>query len=234
MKWWKIGIGIVCLIWFLFCIIKLGFQYALLRRHHLLESGILSKRHIYLRPMLDKITKLFHKYGITKWWLDKGSLLGQQRHEGFIPYDHDIDIAVLYNNEVESKWDKIINALKSDSNYVLKEKYLCISLVHKATNTKVDICLMKRDQDRILPKHQRFALYSEWYYRYDQMLPLREVEFEGSYVFIPRDPLPFLYRMYGEDCLTNMKLVHTHTTASDSFWMSFIKEIPMYLTPISK
>ncbi|WP_157938655.1 LicD family protein [Vibrio splendidus] len=57
-----------------------------------------------------KLLKLFSevcKKNNISYWLDGGSLLGMQRHGGFIPWDDDIDICVPYNDYVRLK--KIFN-----------------------------------------------------------------------------------------------------------------------------
>ena len=44
--------------------------------------------------LMKIIDKLFHKHGIT-YWLDCGTALGAYRHNGFIPWDDDMDIAII-------------------------------------------------------------------------------------------------------------------------------------------
>jgi lipopolysaccharide cholinephosphotransferase len=44
--------------------------------------------------MLDKTLEIAKKHNI-KIWLDYGSLLGCIRHQGYIPWDDDIDACVL-------------------------------------------------------------------------------------------------------------------------------------------
>lgn len=57
------------------------------------EGTTLRKVQLKLVDMLLEIDKICRKHDI-KYWLDFGTLLGAVRHEGFIPWDDDLDIAM--------------------------------------------------------------------------------------------------------------------------------------------
>ena len=60
-----------------------GYPQQVLRRLQLTELEI-----------LDVVSEFCSKHQIT-WWLDSGTTLGAIRHEGFIPWDDDIDIGMV-------------------------------------------------------------------------------------------------------------------------------------------
>ncbi len=58
--------------------------------------------------MLSLIEKICSKYDI-KWFADCGTLLGAVRHEGFIPWDDDLDICML-----RSEWERFFEVAKKE------------------------------------------------------------------------------------------------------------------------
>lgn len=61
------------------------------------EGSTLRKAQIRMLEIVLEIDKIFRKHGIT-YWLEGGTLLGAVRHGGFIPWDDDLDINVLWKD----------------------------------------------------------------------------------------------------------------------------------------
>lgn len=67
-----------------------------------------------LLEMAKDILPILEEHGIN-YWLDGGSALGAYRHQGFIPWDDDFDIAMMRNDYL-----KLIDVLEK---YLDKDKY---------------------------------------------------------------------------------------------------------------
>lgn len=62
-----------------------------------MESYGLEKVHETNLKILDEVDRICRKYRI-RYMLDAGTLLGAVRHQGFIPWDDDVDIVMTRNN----------------------------------------------------------------------------------------------------------------------------------------
>lgn len=79
------------------------------------EGSVLRRDQRELLQMLKVLSEICQTNGIN-WWLCSGTLLGAMRHQGFIPWDDDIDIAML--PEDYSRLEKVMGEM-NDPEYVL-------------------------------------------------------------------------------------------------------------------
>ena len=47
--------------------------------------------------MIAELDKVCRNHGI-KWYADMGTLIGAIRHKGYIPWDDDLDISILFDD----------------------------------------------------------------------------------------------------------------------------------------
>lgn len=163
------------------------------------EWGLVSPRlHVELLKALQTVDELFTSHDIP-YWLCGGTLLGAVRDGGFIPHDDDIDLEV-FQRDLE------------------RIRTLCEGLPFLSFTNRT------RYYDKQFGKiffHQRKELVVDLFWREDdcplerdflgkeEIFPLRRIRFHDIEVNGPADPLPYLRRCYGEDCMT-MCRVWTH------------------------
>jgi len=76
--------------------------------HYNPEGSVLRKAQMRLLEILDVFDGICRKHNIN-YWLVCGTLLGARRHGGFIPWDDDLDIAILQRD-----YDKLMSILKEE------------------------------------------------------------------------------------------------------------------------
>jgi hypothetical protein len=164
---------------------------------------------------LADITALLNQAKIP-WWVDCGTCLGAYRYGGAIPWDQDIDLAVLLDD-----FDNVCHAL----NQLDPQKYLVqnwstrdhpnsyIKVYIRESGTMIDIYHFAiRPEKREL--HYIFSLentlfFPDWFKErervfktpvsFDTVFPLRKAAFDGLEVFVPNDTKKYLQRCYGEN-----------------------------------
>lgn len=57
------------------------------------SGGFLRKLQLHILELLKFVVNVCEKYGF-EYWLDYGTLVGAFRHEGFVPWDDDIDVSM--------------------------------------------------------------------------------------------------------------------------------------------
>lgn len=185
-----------------------------------MDKFIIPEDHLNkIKKLLKDVTELLRKKGIL-YFADGGTLLGSVREKNQIPYDDDADIGVLCTCGESDKCafhdglpklfpkfekmgyfiqcqaqDELIKIYRPNE-YILREDGE--SLIGTPT---LDIfpwkCFLDEkfnDVTMILPKH-----YQQWpncWHKTKDVFPLSERDFGNFKVCIPRNPFPYLDRMY--------------------------------------
>ena len=169
--------------------------------------------------MMDKMHHILTKNNI-RYFVEGGSLLGAVRHKGMIPWDDDIDIGILdkdFEKVIplflkELYDDKIQIKVQRSTNDMIKVFISDLWFKNKETGQiigtpTIDIFKYAKSNDKVqlssLKDRQRFK---NCYYLKNELFPLKEYKFDNIVVMGANNPLPFLFRYYGADCLTQYKV----------------------------
>jgi phosphorylcholine metabolism protein LicD len=167
------------------------------------------------KEALRAITALLSKAKIP-WWVDCGTCLGAYRYGGAIPWDEDVDIAVLLPD-----FDNVCRVL----NQLDPQKYIVqdwssrdhpkcyLKVFIRESRTLIDIYHFAihpeaRQLTYVLSlEHSMF--FPEWWkirerrftvpVAIDTVFPLKRASFDGIDVYVPNDTKKYLQRYYGEN-----------------------------------
>lgn len=175
---------------------------------------------------LADIAAVLNVAGIL-WWIDCGTCLGAYRYGGAIPWDSDVDIAVLLPdfenvqhalNQLDSK--KYIvqdwSSREHPNSYLkvfIRESDTLIDVYHFAIDeAKKELCyVLSLENNIFFPewwkiRERRFKVPAP----FDAVFPLKKAKFDGIEVFVPNDTKKYLQRCYGEN-LDPVKIYNPQT-----------------------
>ena len=161
------------------------------------------------------------------WWVDCGTLLGTYRYGGIIPWDYDIDIAILEPDFENAR--KALNRIDPNK-YIVQDwsgrdhpdTYLKIYI--KKTGHWIDVYNYsiderKRELSYIFSLEENLFFFEWWKMgerrfkkpiAFEVLFPLKRAFFDGVEVFIPNESKPFLQRYYGQN-LAPVKIYNGET-----------------------
>lgn len=167
------------------------------------------------KQAMKEIVALFNEANIP-WWLDCGSCLGAYRYGGAIPWDEDIDLAVLLNDFENVR--SVLNKLDR-SRYLVQDwstrdhPNSFIKVFIRASGTMIDIyhfaIVPETKELRFVFALESNMFFPEWFkirerrfkapVSFDTVFPLKKTLFDGIEVFVPCDTKKYLQRCYGEN-----------------------------------
>lgn len=181
--------------------------------HHKRPSRLARKQALELTALKETI-QLLEQHKIV-YWLDCGSALGAYRYGGIIPWDWDIDIAILLPDHenvksILSQLDPELYQIQDWSSYSLPNTFL--KLLVKKTKNFIDIYHYQLDPEKkelaYLYTYRDTPIPLSWKLdelkctkpvKYEDVFPLKQASFDGLTVWVPNNIVTFLQSKYGEN-----------------------------------
>lgn len=110
----------------------------------MIEPRILRKAQLIMLEMLVEFDAICKKHHL-QYWLDSGTLLGAVRHQGFIPWDDDIDLSMSIED-----YNKFLKVAESE---LSREIFFQTSQTDK--NFKFDYIKLRSNKASIVEFHEK-------------------------------------------------------------------------------
>ncbi len=166
------------------------------------------------KKALKEIVSLLNEHNII-YWLDCGTCLGAYRYGGNIPWDWDVDLAILqpdFNNvrQILQKLDPAKYRVQDWSSRDKTQSYLKVYV--KEVDALIDIYHFSIDSDAktitsILANEGSVFLPESWRIRerrfiiptsFDSVFPLKKAVFDGVEAYVPNQTKTYLEQRYGD------------------------------------
>ena len=166
------------------------------------------------KELLDGTVTILNK-NQSKYFLDAGTLLGAIRDKKFIPWDHDIDLGLIYTNQNEI--DNLIKLLRSKY-YVRALKFTNDPEIWKLGTYRIIKVYKKKgliNRDKLCldififypstmnNSNEKVYKYGVWnknaFYPKNILNEFKSIEFYGKFYNVPKDAEGFLKFKYGDD-----------------------------------
>ncbi|MBP7074285.1 MAG: LicD family protein [Rhabdochlamydiaceae bacterium] len=167
------------------------------------------------KALLKDIVRIFNDNQIP-YWLDAGTCLGTYRYGGVIPWDKDVDMAILmpdFQNALN-----LLKGLDPEKYQVQDWSHRChpatyIRVFIKENRNHIDIYNYKIDSENKTLTYfvtcmdsclmtKAWKTYESRFTKptpFDTIFPLRKASFDGIEVFVPNKTKLFLQGLYGEN-----------------------------------
>ena len=109
----------------------------LFKYYELKPKGIMEKIQGLNVELINFIDNVCHKYDL-QYWIDYGTLLGAIRHEGFIPWDDDVDLGMMRKD-----YDKLFSILKKEVKLNNLDEYITVERMERINDNNYLISFIK-------------------------------------------------------------------------------------------
>jgi phosphorylcholine metabolism protein LicD len=191
----------------------------------------LHKRLIYMLPF---ITKYLDEEGI-RYVMYSGNLLGLYRHNNsFIPWDDDIDLVILKEDETFDKRLKNVDTKLRLYDMKLSDTpfgYAVDNIDHSVKGNKAYIDLFIFSNKDGIWKGNDWAVshFKNEEFTDEMLFPIKKGIFEGVEVNIPNDSIGWLKQSYGKNCLTQARYTHIHHgNYFEKWFITITSPIPLF------
>lgn len=160
--------------------------------------------HPLLRLLLNRLNTICEKHQI-QYWADSGTLLGAVREGGIIPHDDDVDICMT-----KHQIDRLMSVIDTTKDSEVK-LYKANFPVYKFEFVGIDRAWIDifevEDQDNVFRYKERECqeVWPNFWNNKIDLFPLQRAKLDSEYVWIPKNPIPYLERCYGKDWQTPVK-----------------------------
>jgi hypothetical protein len=198
-----------------------GGRYQVAGRERCVPENLLFPRPAYftceqvlteLARLLEMVGRRFDEAGIC-WWATQGTLVGALRHQGVIPWDHDVDLNLMLEQlplllELEGEFERLGLRLKKAAGgyklgYARWPLFPYLDLVPMAQRDAVWQLAFPLDQ-KGRPTFRKHLQWPQEAIRDQDLFPLQRWPFEGFEVWVPARAREFARQMYGPECLSSI------------------------------
>lgn len=215
--------GVIAIIVFLlFALYKVSHEYTYLKEKQKSKGWWLEQNktvHTKLNKILQDCLPLFDASGIT-YWAHDGTLLGAARHGGYIPWDDDVDLLVLSDENFTNRWDRLASQLRARGYHVMW--FYFGYQIYAPDKTFIDIFVYsEKSNGEIVGNDMTMLRWPKECYNVSEIYPLQTLTFEKFNIKVPNQYKTILERFYGPKVMTEVWINFPHH--HENLWKSIAR-----------
>ncbi|XVN40466.1 MAG: LicD family protein [Rickettsia endosymbiont of Argas persicus] len=209
-------------IFFYYYILEHDWRYKTLTDEEVKKYRISENKATELYQLMKDVHEIFVKDNIT-YWIEGGTLLGAVRHQGLIPFDDDLDIGIMHEDEI--KLHKILPQFEKFG-YSVSYK-IAYNICAKVC---IDIFVFHKDLDKFIHTNLNVRnKYPNDFFYEDELYPLKKYKFGSLEIYGPHNPQENLNRVYPD--WDKYAIIHLPHSTHLPFLSNIERKTKFILTP---